>query len=158
MLDNLASGHYAILAAMVGPALLITATASLLISANNRLARVVDRLRSLIAGWETLDDESRDEAGLQIDRHRKRAHIVLRACRLLYMALGSFVGTSLTLAIDAFTGFQMIAVPTVLAVLGVLLLLGASMALWREVSLSVQSFDLEMDHELARKGVRRPRA
>jgi hypothetical protein len=33
---------------MLAPALFMTATASLLVSANNRLARVVDRLRALI--------------------------------------------------------------------------------------------------------------
>ena len=39
-----AVAHYAILTSMLAPALLMAATASLLVSANNRLARVVDRL------------------------------------------------------------------------------------------------------------------
>ena len=46
-----ALSHYAILTAMLAPALLMAATASLLVSANNRLARVVDRLRALIVAW-----------------------------------------------------------------------------------------------------------
>ena len=42
--------------------------------------------------------------------------------------------------------------PTGLAVIGVLFLLFASLAAWaREVSLSVRSFDEELDQELARK-------
>jgi heme O synthase-like polyprenyltransferase len=70
---------------------------------------------------------------------------------MLYGALGAFVGTSLSLAIDAFTGFKLGFVPTALALLGVLFLLGASLAMGSEVSLSVQSFDLEMDQEMKRK-------
>lgn len=145
-----AIGHYAILAAMLAPAFFLTATAALLTSANTRLARVVDRLRSLIVSWEQ-DAPDRIERDEQIRRHRERAHLVLRACRLLYAALAGFVGTSLALAMDAFLGFRLGALPTVLAVIGVLFLLAASFSLWREVSLAVKSFDLELDQELARR-------
>lgn len=147
--NNSALTHYAILTAMLAPALLMAATASLLVSANARLARVVDRLRSLIVEWkhDAPDQEFRHD---QIRRHRQRAHLVLRACRMLYAALGGFVGTSLSLAVDAFLGFRLGALPTVLAVIGVLLLLFASFWLWREVTLSVKSFDLELDQEIAR--------
>lgn len=144
-----AIGHHAILTAMLAPAFFLTATAGLLASANTRLARVVDRLRTLIASWE---HDAPDAAGReeQIRRHRQRAHLVLLACRLLYGALASFVGTSLALAADALLAFRMGALPTAMAVLGVLFLLAASIAMWREVSLAVKSFDLELDHSMAR--------
>ena len=145
-----AISHYAILAAMLAPAFFLTATAALLASANTRLARVVDRLRSLVVAWEQ-DAPDRADRDEQIRRHRERAHLVLRACRLLYAALAGFVGTSLALAMDAFLGFRLGALPTVLAVIGVLFLLAASFSLWREVSLAVKSFDLELDQELARR-------
>jgi hypothetical protein len=145
-----AIAHYAILTAMLAPALLMAATASLLVSANARLARVVDRLRALIVSWE-YDAPDRAERDDQIARHRRRAHLVLRACQLLYGGLGAFVGTSLALAVDAFTGFRLGVLPTVLAVLGVLFLLLASIVMGSEVSLSVRSFDVEIDQELARK-------
>ena len=74
--------HHAILAAMLAPALLMAATGSLLVSANARLARVVDRLRALIVAWEQ-DAPDREERDTQIARHRSRAALVLRACRLL---------------------------------------------------------------------------
>jgi len=122
----------------------------LLASANTRLARVVDRLRALIVAWEE-EAPDRSERDEQITRHRLRAHLVLRACQMLYAALASFVGTSLTLAMDAFLGFRLGVVPTLLAVVGVLFLLAASFSLWREVSLAVRSFDDELDQELARK-------
>ena len=145
-----ALGHYAILTAMLAPAFFLTATAALLASANTRLARVVDRLRALIVAWQQ-DAPDRVERDEQIRRHRERAHLVLRACRLLYAALAGFVGTSLSLAIDAFLAFRLGALPTVLAVVGVLFLLAASFSLWREVSLAVKSFDLELNQELARR-------
>ena len=152
MFQNASSaiGHYAILTAMLAPALLMAATASLLVSANARLARVVDRLRALIVAWEQ-DAPDRAERDDQIRRHRERAHLVLRACRLLYGALAGFVCTSLALAMDAVLGFRLGAVPTGTAVVGVLFLLAASFAMWREVSLSVRSFDAELDQELARR-------
>lgn len=145
-------GHYAILTSMLAPALLMAATGSLLVSANNRLARVVDRLRALIVAWEESAPD-RSERDLQIRRHRQRAQLVLRACQLLYGALGAFVGTSLALAVDAFLKFRLGVLPTVLAVIGVLFLLLASIALGSEVSLSVRSFDEELDQELARKRI-----
>ena len=86
--------HHTVLSAMLAPALLMAATGSLLVSANARLARVVDRLRGLIAAWAH-DAPDRSEREAQILHHRKRSRLVLRACWLLYAALGCFVGTSL---------------------------------------------------------------
>ena len=143
------AGHYAILTAMLAPALLMTATGSMLVSANARLARVVDRLRALIVEWQHVapDPASRD---LRIRRHRRRAHLVLRACQMLYVALGCFVGTSLTIAVDVFLRYHIDVLPTALAVLGVAFLLGASLLMGIEVSLAVRSFDEELDHEIRR--------
>jgi hypothetical protein len=145
-----ALSHHAVLSAMLAPAFFLTATAGLLASANTRLARVVDRLRSLIAAWEK-DAPGHAEREEQIRRHRQRAHLVLRACRLLYGALASFVGTSLALAADALLDSRLGGLPTAMAVLGVLFLLAASFSMWREVSLAVKSFDLELDQVIPRK-------
>ena len=65
--------------------------------------------------------------------------------------MGGFVVTSLSLAVDAFLGFRLGVIPTVLAVICVSFLLLASLAMGREVSLSVRSFDEELDQELARR-------
>lgn len=130
MPDTANLGHYAILTSMLAPALLMAATASLLISANARLARVVDRLRALIVAWED-DAPDRAERAVQIQRHRGRAQLVLRACQMLYAGLGAFVVTSLSLAVDAFLGFRLGVLPTVLAVIGVSFLLFASLAMGR---------------------------
>lgn len=150
MMSTLTPGHYAVLTSMLAPALLMAATGSLLVSANARLARVVDRLRALIVDWsEDAPDAATWEA--QIARHRRRASLVLRACQMLYAGLGSFVGTSLALAVDAFLGFRLGILPTALAIVGVAFLLGASALLGIEVSLSVRSFDEELDQEIERR-------
>ncbi|HLS83061.1 MAG TPA: DUF2721 domain-containing protein [Arenimonas sp.] len=142
--------HYHILTAMLAPALLMAATGSLLISANNRLARVVDRLRSIMARLRSADAQARLALESQVARHRRRAQLVLRACQMAYVGLGCFIGTSLALAVDAFSGFRLSLLPTALAVLGVLSLLVASICMSREVGLAVRSFDHELDMELDR--------
>jgi FtsH-binding integral membrane protein len=145
-------GHYQILTSMLAPALLMAATGSLLVSANNRLARVVDRLRSLVAAWHITPEQRLAGLEVQIARHRRRSRYVLHACVMLYCAVGGFVGTSLALAVDAYSGFQVALLPTLLAVIGVLCLLVASVYLGLEVSLAVRSFDEELDLELERRG------
>ncbi len=143
--DTLA--HPAVIGAMLAPALLMAATGSLLISANARLARVVDRLRLLV-----IDTAPEDETPIrdrEIGEHRRRAALVLRACLMLYVALGCFIGTSLALAVSALAEARVAVVATVLALLGMASLLGAAMAMGREVSLAVRSLDTELDAIIA---------
>jgi Protein of unknown function (DUF2721) len=146
-------GHYQIISSMLAPAFLMAATGSLLASANNRLARVVDRLRVLVAAWHAAPDQRPAGLDAQIARHRRRSRYVLHACVMLYCAVGAFVGTSLALAADAFTGFRVEALPTILAVIGVLCLLAASTYLGLEVVLAVRSFDEEIDLEIERRTI-----
>jgi len=140
--------HYAVLTAMLAPALLMAATGSLLLSANNRLARVVDRLRILLTLWNAGE---RGHAALenQILRHRRRSNFLLRACLFLYCALGCFIGTSLALAVDALSGQRISLLPTVMGLLGMAFLLGAAFYLGREVLAAVRSFEAEIRDEMA---------
>lgn len=148
MSQNAASfAHYAILTAMLAPAFFLTATASLLLSANNRLARVIDRARVLLKELaETEDAEERDQLERHILRQKKRSKIILRGSQLLYTAISFFVGTSLSVAGDAFLGYRLGAVPTILAAFGVLAMFAASLLLARESSLAVEAVNEEMDH------------
>ncbi|MEG3191048.1 MULTISPECIES: DUF2721 domain-containing protein [Novilysobacter] len=142
------NAHYAILTAMLAPAFFLTATASLLLSANNRLARVVDRLRGLLRELE--DGKDDDEHILRIERRiriqRRRSNLILRGSQLLYGSISFFVGTSLTVAIDAFLDYRLGYMPTALAVLGVLTMFAASLSLSREAALAVAALNEEMDH------------
>ena len=143
-----AGGHYGILLAMLAPALFMTATASLLQSANNRLARVVDRLRTLMRDSALPDEQRTDRDAFytaQIVRQRLRSRLILRASRLLYLALAAFVGTSLTVAADSLFGHAFEYLPTGLAMAGVLLVLLACLNLSREAGLAVRALDMELD-------------
>ena len=141
------NNSYHILTSLLAPAILMAATGSLLLSANNRLARVVDRLRSLMAAWKV---SSRDEPTreLQILRHRMRSTFLLRACLYLYCALGSFIGTSLALAVDTLSGNRISMLPTIMGIAGMCFLLGAVFYLGREVFAAVKSFDDEIKAEM----------
>lgn len=133
---------------MLAPALFMTATASLLQSANNRLARVVDRLRALMREEaDAGDDDPRVTAARSSRRarQRQRCRLILRACRLLYLALAAFVGTSLCVAADSLVDHRLVHLPTVLAVAGVLLVLAACLCLSREAGLAVHALNDELD-------------
>lgn len=149
--DTLA--HPTVISAMLAPALLMAATGSLLISANARLARVVDRLRQLVLGEGEPDGEAPPlpENERQISEHRRRAALVLHACWMLYVALGCFVGTSLALAASVLAEARIGIAATVLALLGMACLLGAAVAMGREVSLAVRSLDTELDIALTKR-------
>ena len=88
------SNNHAVLAAMLAPAFFLTATASLLLSANNRLARIIDRARTLLR--ELVDIEDGVERALyekRIALQRLRSLLILRAGQLLYVAISCFVGS-----------------------------------------------------------------
>ncbi|WP_058834595.1 DUF2721 domain-containing protein [Luteimonas abyssi] len=152
-------GQYAILTAMLAPAFFLTATAGLLTSANARLARVIDRARNLMRELaDNQDPEDRKIIEARIALQRTRSRLILRASQLLYVAISCFVGTSLSVAGDAFLG-HLQHLPTVLAVLGVLAMLTSSVLLAREASLAVAAVNHEMDDAHARAHrLRRPPA
>lgn len=150
------TAHYAVLAAMLAPAFFLTATASLLVSANNRLARIIDRLRTVLKELEDADDaEYRTVLDARIAVQRRRSLLVLRGSQLLYLAISFFVGTSLAVAGDALLGYRAVLLPTALAALGVLALFAASLCLSRESSLAVRAVNEEMDHRHAIARMRR---
>ena len=72
----------------------------------------------------------------RITLQRTRSRMLLRASQLFYVAISCFVGTSLSVAGDALLGHRLTQLPTLLAVLGVLAMLTASVVLAREASLA----------------------
>ncbi|WP_083487477.1 DUF2721 domain-containing protein [Pseudoxanthomonas dokdonensis] len=139
--------EYATLTAMLAPAFFLTATASLLLSANNRLARIIDRARTLLLELSSVsDDKERMLYERRIQMQRRRSLIILRAGQLLYAAIVFFVATSLFVAVDAVAQHRLGMIPTVLAAIGVLCMLVASLLLGRESGLAVTAINDEMDH------------
>ena len=68
----------------------------------------------------------------------------LYALSLLYLSFVSFVGTSLTLAVDVLFRNRLVAVPTLLAIAGVVLMMAASVNLVREAHRALLTNRLEV--------------
>lgn len=85
---------FAVLTAVVAPAVLTNACSVLALGTANRIARVVDRTRVVSAA---LAPGSAEYDGLmgQLERLRGRALLLMRALRLFYAALGSFASAAL---------------------------------------------------------------
>lgn len=142
----------ALLAAMITPAVLISACGLLVMSTSARLGRVVDRVRSLSEALESLQAGPAEAAALrrreilaQLDLLIMRGRLIQRALTGYYVAVGVFVGTILAIALVAFLprlGFLL----TVLGLLGTSALLYGSVLLIKEARVAVQSIDLEMDY------------
>ena len=144
---------YATVTAMIAPALFLTATASLMISTVTRVARIVDRIRALVAlcdratrGDEVLDlpDVRRRHALDELQRLQRRSNRAIAAVTLLHAAFGCFAMTSMAIAIDSITGHHIEATPTIFAFAGVALLLAASMNLVLEARAALRSNEKEV--------------
>src|SRR3954470_22818641 len=95
--------HFASLTLIAAPAILTNASSILVLSTSNRLARAVDRARSLA---KLLEGKAEFEArafshDLPLARVEKRAVFLLQALRLFYLSLGSFAAASFTSLLGA---------------------------------------------------------
>jgi hypothetical protein len=133
---------------MITPAIFLTANGSLIISTSNRMSRIVDRIRvlndlgdQLCRGGTDLDFPRERLAHVhdQLNRLMWRSDRIRYALTALYLAFGAFAGTSLTLAIDVWTGNLLVALPTLLAVVGVGLMLFACVNMVREAFAALRS-------------------
>ena len=151
------------LTAMVTPALLISATGSLVLSTSTRLGRVVDRVRSL---EERLNDlihaEDKNDVPMYdkrvevivdlLDKVTSRSRILQRAMGAFYYGLMFFVLTSVTIAIAAiFNIYRWVPVP--IGIIGIMFLFYGSVLMLRETRMATRTVNAEMDFtwELARK-------
>jgi hypothetical protein len=148
-----------VLAAMITPALLISATGTLVLSTSNRLSRVVERVRSLARDAEQLHHPTLPEAsdpGLsqakrmlitnQLTSLARRALLLRSALAALYIAIGFLVATSI--AVGALTTFGAgSSWPVIaLAMSGACALLWGSVLLVREGRLAIGSTLEEMQY------------
>jgi hypothetical protein len=151
------------LTAMVTPALLISATGSLVLSTSTRLGRVVDRVRQL---EERLGDiiytDNKDEIPLYekrveviidlLDKVTSRSRILQRAMGAFYYGLMFFVSTSVTIAVASFfSSYQWVPIP--IGIIGIIFLFYGSALMLRETRMATATVNAEMDFtwELARK-------
>jgi hypothetical protein len=82
---------------VVAPAILTNASSVLALGTGNRLARVVDRTRAVVAQFGSMEaGASHNQAWtLQLDALRVRAQLLVNALRNFYAALGLFAASAL---------------------------------------------------------------
>lgn len=151
------------LTAMITPALLISATGSLVLSTSTRLGRVVDRVRALeIRLGELIYAEDKSEVPLYekrvevivdlLDKVTSRSRILQRAMGTFYYGLGFFVLTSVTIAVAGiFNIYKWLPIP--IGIVGIMFLFYGSILMLRETRMATATVNAEMDFtwELARR-------
>ncbi len=132
-----------ILGAMITPAVLISASGTLVLSTSNRLSRVVDRVRVLAKEAEDMTGAKlHDHARLlsdQLPRLGQRALLLRTTMTVLYCAIGLLVGCSLAIGLEAVLHGEPPWIPVGLGILGAGALLHASLLLIHEARLAVGS-------------------
>ena len=149
------SSALAVLTAMITPAVLISASGTLILSTSVRLGRVVDRVRSLSDRFEELArgadggelfEERRAVIFDQLDKLTSRARILQRSMTAFYTAGGIFVLTSVAIGVvAAVDGARYSWVPVAMGLLGSLLLFYGSVLLILEARLALSTITAEMD-------------
>jgi hypothetical protein len=95
--STVAGNPFAVLTAIVAPAILTNASSVLALGTSNRLARVVDRTRVVWKELADLDPESPDYQlwSTQLPPLHQRAQLLVKALRLFYAGLGLFAASAL---------------------------------------------------------------
>ena len=143
------------LTAMVTPALLISATGSLVLSTSTRLGRVIDRVRqleerlSLLIYVENKEDIPLYDARIEtivdlLDKVTSRSRILQKAMAAFYYGLGFFILTSVTIAVAAFLpAYRLVPIPV--GVIGIIFLFYGSILMLRETRMATATVNAEMD-------------
>lgn len=144
------------LTAMITPALLISATGSLVLSTSTRLGRVVDRVRDLeqrLSELITTDDKESiplyakriDTVVSLLDKVTSRARILQKAMGAFYYGLGFFVLTSVSIAIVGIFPAVYRWLPIPIGIVGIMYLAWGSVLMLRETRMATATVNAEMD-------------
>src|SRR5438132_13512396 len=148
------SASLAVLTAMITPAVLISASGSMILSTSTRLGRVVDRVRSLSERLQSLPDddtkvdlldEKRAMIFDQLDKLTSRSRLLQRALTTFYLAVGVFVATSVAIGVVSFFSARCAWVPVAMGLIGAFFLFYGSMLLVFEARLALSTTHAEMD-------------
>jgi len=151
----------AVLTAMITPAVLISASGTMILSTSTRLGRVVDRVRSLSDRLRELAHEDvsieflEEERAMlydQLDWLTSRSRLLQRALTSFYLAVGVFVATSMAIGAVAFfysrglsTSGRGAWAPVAMGLIGALFLFYGSMLAIFEARLALTATHAEMD-------------
>lgn len=143
-----------ILTAMITPAVLISASGTLVLSTSNRLSRVVDRVRVISDQLEPLNSASQNSSRAtakqelyldQLARLSKRIMLLRSALMSLYTAIGLFVATSVAICIVTIMQWRYGWITVILSLVGAVTLLFSSLLLVAEARQAVTSTLRELD-------------
>jgi hypothetical protein len=145
----------AVLTAMITPAVLISASGTLILSTSTRLGRVVDRVRSISDRLEDLSrgnpaktefiEERRAMIFDQLDKLTSRSRLLQRGLTTFYVAVAVFVATSVAIGLVAISGTRYSWIPVVLGLIGACFLFYGSILLIFEARLALSTTHAEMD-------------
>jgi hypothetical protein len=142
----------ALLSAMITPAVLISACGLLILSTSARLARVMDRVRLLGRGLQSLVEEEqarafaeerRRELERQIALQSRRGRLIQRSLTGFYVALCTFVGTAIAIGLARYVSIAAW-LPAGLGILGTLFLFYGCVLLVGEARLALRSIEDEI--------------
>lgn len=146
------SSAIAVLSAMITPAIMILASGSILGTVSTRLTRVVDRVRDLAAeigrierpaAADELMQARRDVLPVLLHSATRRARLLQRAMMQLYLAVGAFVLTSISIGVLSFTDADIGWIALGFGLIGAMLLLNASVYLIIESRMALSSIRTE---------------
>ena len=144
----------AVLTAMITPAVLISASGTMILSTSTRLGRIVDRVRLLSDRLRHLGDanesveffdEERAMLYDQLDKLTSRSRLLQRALTTFYLAVGVFVAASVAIGVVAFFSARGAWVPVVMGLVGAMFLFYGSILLVFEARLALSTTHAEMD-------------
>jgi hypothetical protein len=142
-----------VLSAMITPAVLLLATGSLVMTTSNRSIRCVDRVRERAVELEEIGDKQDEQTDVkrqhlyrQLEINTRRARLLQKALSRLYLGVGFFVATSVSIGVVALLHVNVGYVPLVLGFIGAFLLFSASVYLILESRLAMTTTYAEMDY------------
>ena len=146
-----------VLTSMITPAVLISASGTLILSTSTRLGRVVDRVRDLSDRFEELAKQEGQDGQDALTRKKmemifdqlksltKRARVLQRTLTTFYLAVGIFVATSVTIGFVSITNTRYGWLPAALGILGSCLLFYGSLLLITEARIALGANYREMN-------------
>jgi uncharacterized protein DUF2721 len=145
-------GPLGVIASMITPAFLILGAANLIGSSLTRLARSVDRARTVMERMNAHRQAGEDKAAAscvaQLRRYRIRGILVEISLAGFYLAIGCFVAASLAIALTHFSNHADSWIPAWLTVGGAVLLFMGTLLLFSETALATAMLRAEIDGAL----------
>lgn len=159
---SVAGNPFAVLTAIVAPAILTNASSVLALGTSNRLARVVDRTRIVAAQLATLEPGSEvyELWSAQLAPLRVRGQLLVRALRFFYSGLGLFAASALVSVAGSLVAYYgqpvLFRAAASLAILtgasAVLGLFAGCVLMVRETQLAVKYLEEEAKTQAAHRG------